>query len=563
MLGFVLLLRRIHHTSCWPHVVPINELLVILFSLFAPTSMPECPGCGGTFTAGRALSVHVVRSTDVRCRQARSDTEALLSDSDEEFGPSFASDFPTGGGSFTGDFFGEDYAADDFDFGSDDSDADCKFVDWKFRGSPLPPIIENLNPGIIYERKLSMAKHPTHKSVKFNTLETEYGATFFRDALSRYIVGLTDPELTPAQIERESNSFDVPFNAVPVFQRIKFTAADPYAKEGPSDSIVDSVHVQPSKMAKNGDEIPARFDTVLVNTGNGGKTGTTGGPPLIFHCQYLTVRVIFSLPDRLARLIFPPNIIPPKHLAYVEWFSSFKPQPEQHHLMYRISRTIKDGDRFASIIPVDNIRRSIHLFPKFGAVAPVEWKSHNVLDRCPFSHALKSSRSLQSHPPLSHFIFSPGRPDHHNEAPRHYLTSAGFSQVCSNLRCFTRVALFSSIQASSSTKYPGFGFGFNEPSPAYQTQLQPGPNYCTYTSCPDPVPNLARTTHIPPWSSIARKLNLLTSIKNIKNRIFLSDVALRGVDFASWLAPNYLQLRSNCSREEAISGVRSQQRAAT
>ncbi|KAJ7841520.1 hypothetical protein B0H14DRAFT_3694203 [Mycena olivaceomarginata] len=243
-----------------------------------------------------------------------------------------------------------------------------QFVDWKFRGSPLPPIIENLNPGIIYERKLSMAKHPTHKSVKFNTLETEYGATFFRDALSRYIVGLTDPELTTKQIERESNSFDVPFNAVPVFQRIKFTAADPYAKEGPSDSIVDSVHVQPSKMAKNGDEIPARFDTVLVNTGNGGKTGTTG-------YRIAQVRVIFSLADRLARLIFPPNIIPPKHLAY--------PQPEQHHLMYRISRTIKDSDRFASIIPVDNIRRSIHLFPKFSAVAPVEWKSHNVLDRCP------------------------------------------------------------------------------------------------------------------------------------------------------------------------------------
>jgi hypothetical protein len=106
MLGFVLLLRRIHHTSCWPHVVPINELLVILFSLFAPTSMPECPGCGGTFTAGQALSVHVVKSTDVRCLQARSDAEALLSDSDEEFGPRFASDFPTGGGSFTGDFFG-------------------------------------------------------------------------------------------------------------------------------------------------------------------------------------------------------------------------------------------------------------------------------------------------------------------------------------------------------------------------------------------------------------------------------------------------------------------------
>ncbi|KAJ7692483.1 hypothetical protein B0H14DRAFT_3662997 [Mycena olivaceomarginata] len=132
----------------------------------------------------------------------------------------------------------------------------------------------------------------------------------------------------------------------------------------------------------------------------------------------------------------------------------------------------------------------------------------NCLSRAPdsnftFAHALNSPPSLQSHPPLSHFIFSPGRPDHHNEAL----------------------------------------------------------NDCTYTSYPNPVPNLARTTHISPWSSVARKLNLLTSIKNIRNRVFLSDVALRGVDFVSWLAPKYQQVRSSCSREEAISGVRSQQPA--
>ncbi|KAJ6595269.1 hypothetical protein B0H10DRAFT_2442090, partial [Mycena sp. CBHHK59/15] len=199
-----------------------------------------------------------------------------------------------------------------------------QFVDWKLRGSPAPSIIENLNPGIIYERKLTMSKHPTHKSVKFGTLETAYGASFFRDALSRYIVGMIDPELSAARIEREANSFDVAFNAVPVFQRIKFSTSDPYGNDGPTDSIVDSIHVQPRKVLKNGDEVPARFDTALVNTGHGGKTGTAG-------YRIGQVRVVFTLPPHLVKTIFPPDIVPPKYLAYVEWFSSFKPQPERHH----------------------------------------------------------------------------------------------------------------------------------------------------------------------------------------------------------------------------------------
>jgi hypothetical protein len=121
-----------------------------------------------------------------------------------------------------------------------------------------------------------MPKHPTYKAVKFTTLETAYGASFFRNALSRYIIQLTDPNLTSAQIEREANSFDVPFNAVPVFQRIKFSTSDPYANDGPADSIVDSIHVQPQKVLKSGDHVPARFDTAIVNTGLGGKAGIGG-----------------------------------------------------------------------------------------------------------------------------------------------------------------------------------------------------------------------------------------------------------------------------------------------
>lgn len=91
------------------------------------------------------------------------------------------------------------------------------------------------------------------------------------------------------------------------------------------------------------------------------------------------VRVIFSIPSSAIPTLFSPGLSPPKHLAYIEWFSPFT-TPEPHHGMYKINRSLKDGDRIASIIPIANIRRSIHLLPKFGPVAPPEWKSSNVLD---------------------------------------------------------------------------------------------------------------------------------------------------------------------------------------
>ncbi|KAG2080595.1 uncharacterized protein F5147DRAFT_586178, partial [Suillus discolor] len=58
-------------------------------------------------------------------------------------------------------------------------------------------------------------------------------------------------------------------------------------------------------------------------------------------------------------------------LAYVEWFTSFQ-QPEAHHGMMSCTK-------FAS---VSDIRRDVHLFPNFGAVAPREWTGSTVLELC-------------------------------------------------------------------------------------------------------------------------------------------------------------------------------------
>jgi hypothetical protein len=50
--------------------------------------------------------------------------------------------------------------------------------------------------------------------------------------------------------------------------------------------------------------------------------------------------------------------------------------------MYKITRSLKDGERLASVIPVHDIVRSVHLVPKFGPTAPREWSSSTVLEEC-------------------------------------------------------------------------------------------------------------------------------------------------------------------------------------
>jgi len=82
-------------------------------------------------------------------------------------------------------------------------------------------------------------------------------------------------------------------------------------------------------------------------------------------------------------MTFRPGTIIPQHLVYVEWYTPFQDSPERNHLLYKIS-PLRDqtGGPICSVILLANIRRSIHLIPRFGPSAPQEWTHSNVLDLC-------------------------------------------------------------------------------------------------------------------------------------------------------------------------------------
>ena len=93
------------------------------------------------------------------------------------------------------------------------------------------------------------------------------------------------------------------------------------------------------------------------------------------------VRVVFQIPRNAIHEVAPSLTTSP-HLAYVEWFSPLAAAPDPKHRMYKVTRMKQNGCRSASIIRVDTILGSVHLFPRFGATTPREWNtSFTVLDQ--------------------------------------------------------------------------------------------------------------------------------------------------------------------------------------
>ncbi|KAI9433897.1 hypothetical protein H4582DRAFT_2112690 [Lactarius indigo] len=244
------------------------------------------------------------------------------------------------------------------------------FIKWRQQSNwenvPSPMQIGPLRPAA---RSLRMTRNPTLKAVSFDDLAQKYGAADFQDALADFIAQTNHPMASGAARSTLAEDTLIPFRSVPVYHRIKFTNYN-------TSEIVDVVHVRPEQKDTRGRPVPSRFDTVLVR----GKSqdivhGSNG------H-RIAQVRVVFEIPSKVIHEVFPSSDITlPEHLVYVEWFSPIPANPGPNHRLYRVTRLTHHGQRRASIIPVESILRSVHLFPIFSQYTP-EWNTFSVLELC-------------------------------------------------------------------------------------------------------------------------------------------------------------------------------------
>ncbi|KAG2124977.1 hypothetical protein BD769DRAFT_1358565 [Suillus cothurnatus] len=127
------------------------------------------------------------------------------------------------------------------------------FVQWRLIGDLVPQ--KNIPPDMDYRWAIKMTKHPTVKRVQLDRIVQEYGATFFTAALARFVVGINQPGLSAAQLEREAAHIIIPFDTVATFHRIKFNTINAHGIQD-SSITMDSVHCQPSQKDKRGHMIP-------------------------------------------------------------------------------------------------------------------------------------------------------------------------------------------------------------------------------------------------------------------------------------------------------------------
>ena len=144
------------------------------------------------------------------------------------------------------------------------------------QAAQAPIIIEKPPPTLLPQRRQLMAKHPTFRAVSLAVLHTKYGAMHIEMALARFIIHCQHPALSKAQVELAAATFPLGFTKLPVYHRLKFVSHDLASLAALDDLVVDSIHAESARDDKYGAVVPGRFDTAVINFGEGGEIGVEG-----------------------------------------------------------------------------------------------------------------------------------------------------------------------------------------------------------------------------------------------------------------------------------------------
>ncbi|KAJ3748479.1 hypothetical protein DFH05DRAFT_1588862 [Lentinula detonsa] len=249
------------------------------------------------------------------------------------------------------------------------------YLKWVKSGKHPPLRSHWILPGLNTPCTLKMTKHPSVYTVKIADVIQQYGATFFKAALARFITQLKQPLLSGPGLDDTAENPFLGVSHVSAYHRVKYARQDTFTG---SWSTADSLHVQPARKGKYGHTVPGRFDTALV------RVCDPVGPLQIKQDTWVgQVRIVFTLPPKVSEELFC-NISPserPHFLAYVEWFMPFQ-MPDPNHGLFKVARCNVEGGQLASVVNLERVMRSVHLIPRFGSVANREWESNTVLDDC-------------------------------------------------------------------------------------------------------------------------------------------------------------------------------------
>lgn len=145
------------------------------------------------------------------------------------------------------------------------------FVSWRLNNNHTSETTPQ-TPALELERYAKLPKHPTINSVSLESLVTDYGATYIREALARYIVATNHPDWNSRRVEEAALDTFLPFRALPVYHKVKFLG-----KLDGTLAIADAIHAYPTcKRKRKNRTVAARFDTGIVNVDGGGKIGVKG-----------------------------------------------------------------------------------------------------------------------------------------------------------------------------------------------------------------------------------------------------------------------------------------------